>query len=142
MITFKEFLAEVKRSPERAMKLMNYVADRHGGDSNELRFKDWHYKGDRDPEYHDEAHMFDYRGVQKLAIKHITPGQGHFSFAGIKHYVQDGNDHNKPIVVIKHEGEHYIQDGHHRYVSRKLLGHEHINAHVYETNEHYRHDED
>jgi hypothetical protein len=137
MKSFRVFL-ETVRTPERAIKLLDRIADREGGDPNELHFNHWEYKGDPDPEYHDEEHMFDYQGVKKLPIKDVVPGQGHFSYDGVHHYLSGEGDINEPVVAILHnDGVHRLQDGHHRLMAHRMLGSTHIKAHVYKTNEHY-----
>ena len=137
MLSFKQYLAEKERTPERSHKLLDYIADRHGGDKNEIPFKDYRYYGDPDPGYHRDEHMFDYRGVQRFHVNDLIPGQSSFSHTGVSHYLRGEGDKDIPITVIKHKYGHVIVNGHHRYMTARMLG-KHIKAHVYEPNEHYR----
>lgn len=74
MLSFRQYLNEVQRSPERAKKLNDYLAKRFKGDENEQRFRSPNYMSHYSPEKHD-AHMFDYHGVQDVKIHDLHPGQ-------------------------------------------------------------------
>lgn len=135
MKTFKEFLTEVVRSKDRAKKLVQYIADRKGGDENQIPFRNYHSVF-LDPTHPSDKHAFEYQGKKTLKVKDIYPGQGHFSQTGVNHHLN--NKHTKgEITVVHHKGEHIIYDGHHRFLAHKLLGKKTITAHVYKTNEHY-----
>ena len=142
MITFKQFLDEVKRTPERALKLINNIADRYDN-HDEMEFPHWEDKGDPDPKYHAEKHMFDDMGVQKIKIADVIPGQQSHSHVGIKYYLTGKGNIKNPVVGILHsDGKIRLQDGHHRYMTHRLLGKKHINVRLYKTNEHYKDDTD
>lgn len=137
MKTFKQFLFESKKSITQAKQIINQIADNHN-DEDEIPFDKWEYKGDPDPEYHGETHMFDDHGVETHPIDSIIPGQRSFSKTGVDHYLDGKGDVERPLIGIKgNDGEIRLQDGHHRLMTKKLLGHKNVKVHVFATNEYH-----
>ena len=142
ILSYKNFLIEVVRSPARAQKVIDYIADRHGRDENELPLPYYHDLGMAIPEHPSDKHMFDYKGVHEFNIKDLHYGQQWYSHAGVSHYLQGKGNINEPIRVTLHNGKYIIHDGHHRLIANKLLGNTTIKAHVFKTNEHWKNEQD
>lgn len=141
MHTFKQFIIEVKRDRARAQKLINYIADRHGGDENEIPFKHFDYPGDDDPSFKDDRHKFDYKGIKKMKMSDLHPGQQSFSKTGLDYYNDKFNyNFRNPIKVVyyPHLGKHIIHDGHHRWLFNRISGVKEDDVSVYEPNEHWK----
>lgn len=47
----------------------------------------------------------------------------------------DEHDPTDDPIIIKHEGEHYLMDGHHRFVQHRLLGQPTMHARVYDADD-------
>lgn len=143
MKTFKQLLIEVKRDRARIHKLINYIADKAGGDDNEIHFKrEWHYF-EPDPSFKGDKHKFTYLGKKTMKMSDLHPGQGTFSKAGLDYYNDKFNDEfRNPIkaVYYPHLDKHVIHDGHHRWLSNKLKGRTEDDVHVWTPNEHWKDD--
>lgn len=154
MKTFDQFVTEVKRSPERAAKLGDYLAARHiKRDFKYHAKRDWpttgrvsladHIQGRYDYEGSDDAALEKgythadrlfrkkkWRNIQKIPLKNIRMMQGHADFSG-NYYLKHKQDVPRPINVIQTSDHLYhIIDGHHRYLEARLRGDTHIEANV------------
>lgn len=145
MLTFKQYIDEVARDIERATKLGTYLAKRHtpeGGRhlASNIRFKghDVHANNEKAEEGAEKlrkvqnglrALHFDENEVSHIKVDSLHPTQDDTAFYG--HIYKDFKSKDThPIRVVKHEGKHYIWDGHHRWIDHKLRGKETIAAHV------------
>lgn len=145
MKTFKEFLSEVARSPQRAAKLATYIADRTakklgitrssskflyvGNDTEKIKDDaktiDLALKGDKTT-----RHMFPIGKVnkqqlatikpKKVSTKELNPTQSTVDLDGVLHKLAMGDD--LPATVVSNKGKKNIVDGHHRYMTARLRG--------------------
>ena len=150
MKTVKQLLVEVKRTPDRAIKLVNYITKRQG--HKDYYHHDSQYDSfDRDnieravtkyqiKNNHTKDQMrlgsiddrlskeFKSAEVKKLPLNKISTTQNTVETPGVVKKLKEPD--NDPIKVIKHKGLHYVVNGHHRYAAARLSGDTHINAHV------------
>ena len=74
----------------------------------------------------------------------IHTHQGHVYPETVRHYLRadddpDYYDYREPEPggsdpkVVRHEGQHYLLDGHHRFVKDRLMGHDSMLARVFDT---------
>lgn len=128
MITFKEFLIEVKRSADRADNLANYVSRRQGHPGHislKQSYDDFNAAHRKMRNQYKGLHtweIFKYHGQEaSVHPKHLISTQDsirHDTVTFMNYKLQDED----PINVIKHNGKHYIYDGHHRWFRDRLLG--------------------
>lgn len=143
MLTFKEYLIEENRTKARVHKLINYLANRHSKDKDEIPFKHYEYTGVATPLHKEDKHMFDFAGEKRMAMKDLSPGQPFFSHTGLKHYADDFEyNYRNPIVAVHYPDRNVtvIHDGHHRYLSNKLRRVTHDNVKLYVANDKYKED--
>jgi hypothetical protein len=133
-------LCEVHRDDERAIKLGNYIAKKHNGTiplphhqdmdhedfPEEVKALAYHFDGEKDgwPKVK----------PQKVNVSHLIPLQPETDFDG-EHAKSKLHDNN-PITVIKHFDDHYIMDGNHRVVGKRLKGEKEIDAYVHDVADH------
>ena len=152
MKSFREFVAEVARSPERAIKLGNYLQKKSHDEwqkepsgylnnimktgSNHKLFKDvkkgWDNAEVGRRAKQNKSHIFDHDvrtpNIKKVKISDLIPLQAHTDWNPDK--AKEKLEDNTPINVLHHEGKMYVVDGHHRVVAHRLLGKTHIDANV------------
>lgn len=156
MLGYEDFyyLTEVarERSVDRAAKLGSYLADRHfkqGHTSvkNDIKFVNWKgldkktlaadtaYSKHAAKRGEREDHLWNTAPVHKLHVKSLNMMQDGTSFES--HYAKDKKfKDDKPVEVIKHKGQHYLINGHHRYMAARLQNKSHIHAHVVDLDQH------
>lgn len=156
MLSFKEFLFEHQRSPERAAKLGAYLAFRHtvrrdpinnmnrhamGSIMKKIHFQKQATEEERDKVVDAIVHHSKTKGTPwkrknnpttHLPIHHLIPTQDTTDF-NPDHFKSTKMADDRPILVFHHEGKHYIWDGHHRYMRDRLLGKTHIKAEVHDV---------
>ena len=152
MKTFKEFVAEVARSPERAIKLGNYLQKKSHVEwqkepndsgfnnyklktsSNHKLFKDVKKGWDdatvvmkslgKSKAFDDDTP----KNIKKVKISSLIQMQSYTDWNPDK--AKEKLEDNEPISVIRHQGKMYVYNGHHRVVAHRLLGKTHIDANV------------
>ncbi len=145
MKTFKQHLNEVVRDEKRATKLGLYLAKRHSG-SNNIFFKNYDdhkakiadhaygkgYKNSRSKGSNINAD-FDKSETKKIPLNklHVTQDYTEFSKKGARWKMKDKD----AVHVIKHGKDHFLINGHHRYIAHKLLGKKHIDAKIIHVKE-------
>lgn len=142
MISFKDFLIEAERSQGRIHKLINYIADKHGKDPNEIPFRrEYSHSSGPTPLHPADKHMFDYVGTQTMKMSDLHPGQQFFSAAGLHHYNDKYNyNYRNPIVAVHYPKENItvIHDGHHRWLSNRLKRVSHDNVKLFRVNDKWK----
>lgn len=123
MITFKQFLEEAVRSPERASKLLNYVARRKG------RGTPWGSESLKQlaPEYGKIPQLpkgfeWRYSGEHEINLSTIKSNQASVYTGGVDSKIKG----KSPIRMhgFSHpDGTNYLQDGNHSYHALRFLGH-------------------
>lgn len=131
-------LQEVKRDIQRAAKLGSYLAKRAKGrwPSRTIPFKDSKEneqkaitsysayfrlkKKTNDNDY--ENHLWDKQAkVKTIPTKSLIPTQDGTDW-NAKHFITVKSKDKDPVLVLKRKDKHYIWDGHHRYMSKRLQG--------------------
>jgi hypothetical protein len=150
VLTFRDFLIEVARSPDRALKLLNYLDKRSGGKdyvrpvprSDVAQPEDLKYVNSRLPN-RDSATLIDrvkkmyggkpYPAPTKVSVKKIIPIQNTVETPGVADKLKGGNNvgDTGPVHIIRSGGKHYLLDGHHRFMAARLRGDTHIDAYVH-----------
>jgi hypothetical protein len=151
MKTFKEFVAEVARSPERAIKLGNYLQKKSHDEwqkepsdyvNNKMKISSNHKLFKNVKQGRDDAasvlkvlgksKAFDQSytpaNIKNVKISNLIPMQAHTDWNPDK--AKEKLEDNEPISVIHHQGKMYVYNGHHRVVAHRLLGKTHIDANV------------
>lgn len=155
MLSFTEFLQEQLRTKERALDLGDRFAkvskrawdkEPNGFYANRMRtsgepnhklhpdYKAGREKGDvgwkayRTKAERGREVFSGEKNVQKVKISDLTYTQGHTGWDREK--AKAKLDDKEPINVLHHDGKHYVIDGHHRVMARRLLGHKDIDADV------------
>jgi hypothetical protein len=150
-MTFREWLFEVARSPERAIKLGNYLAakSQKGWEKEPIGYytnammtrsikthklfpdvKKGREIGDigRDA-YKRRLDIFKRPpNIESIKISDLILTQANTDWDEEKAKSKLKDD--APINVLRYEGKMYVIDGHHRVVAQRLLGKTHINANV------------
>ena len=159
MISFKQFVIEAQRDPDRAVRLGKYLAKRATQHIVEPEFpgkevllsKKFDRKANPNEEYRDHPAINAY---EKLHNKHKTKNlfdsfpdfvthQKDFPHSALHHlqatvafdsdYFSNNKLHDKrPINVIKHDGKHYVVDGHHRWFRDRILGSKTSHAKIFD----------
>lgn len=130
-------ILEVKRTIERAEKLLGYVQKRwhnNWGDTpvkKEYRLKDYENVTAADDKYDDSLSSAESGPIKKVKIKDLNVLQKTVRPSNVKTLLNRKND---PIRVVSLDNKLFIQDGHHRYFAAKLRGDAHIDAHVRKLN--------
>ncbi len=148
MISFKEFIFERVRTVEQAAKLGTYLTKRYDKKypDAKLQYKRIGMKDDKTSfgawqQYHQAASkspdklIFNkpYIKKKKVPIKNIRYAQDHVAFdANYATHAKGLERDKRPINLIKHKNKYFVIDGHHRLFNRKLLGHTHIDAKVFD----------
>lgn len=141
---FGKSLGEAVRDRARAQKVIDYIADRHGRDENEIPFKNYDWTGSASPSFKGDRHMFDYKGTVKMKMSDLHAGQPFFSKAGLDHYNDSFNyNFRNPIkaVYYPHLDKTIIHDGHHRWLTNRLKGIKEDDVQLYHANEHWKDEE-
>lgn len=147
MQSFKQYLIEVKRTVDRAIKLGEYISKKQ-----KLKYKptltDKLFKRKTD----DLIYFKNYNPLHRIKAEHLYSQLKHKNFSEkeiskipINNLIptQDATHFNKekaiskfndktPIKILKHKNNHYIIDGHHRILAHHLQGETHINAQIKE----------
>jgi hypothetical protein len=136
--THSNKITEAVRSIDRAKKLLDYIHKRHGNKHGEVEVSHANY------DKRNYSHVADaktygeiWRDAKKpglyrnanMRLDKLHPLQKWVHANGVKKKL-DGEDDDKPVIVVKFGGKHYVADGHHRYFAKKLKGDTHINANV------------
>lgn len=148
----EEFITEVKRDSDRAIKLANYISKRHSGikaqffrpdsefdehDRNTLlrAVEKYQIRSGHSPEKIRTGNIDDRLSSEfktaksvKFPIHKIITTQSTVETPGVVYKLKHGD--TDPVKIVKHKGIHYLVNGHHRYSAAKLKGDTHIPAHV------------
>lgn len=145
MISFKRYLEEVRKVDP--VKLSKRVYHRYGqdiGGRTEHDGKVIPFDLDPDDQYA-PGHVAHHRFIQhsednpawkkdlvstKLPTRSLKPSQGYVHVGDEKQLRKKIYDDDEPPTVVKHEGEHYVINGHHRVWGKKLRGEKHITVKV------------
>jgi predicted ABC-type ATPase len=93
----------------------------HMGASTKTDFKEYEKARDR---------AFNNLPTQKVPLKNLTYTQDRINHSRAKELSGIPEQLNKPVQVLKHGGEHYLMNGHHRVAAQHLAGQEHTDAKV------------
>ena len=139
MLTFKQFLNEVARSPERASKLVDNLAKRYAGSAaaksrpgvipikNHQEYPWDHYPTKSRKKTIDIKDVVATQGsVDSQILKNKINNSGMAKDKGEESHASDRID------VLHHKGKYFVTNGHHRLMRAKILGHKHISAEVEE----------
>ena len=156
VLTFKAFVTEVARSPERAVKLINNLAKRYPlpiDNSFKTRLDPTDQEQVRPPiPYSDISHQLDYnihhssvvRKIVKVPIDKIRTDQPSVSAVVVrgkllrgpethaaKYSIGDPENEEYLPQMIHHDGHFHIMDGNHRVTTARLKGEKTIQAIVH-----------
>ena len=138
MLSFKEYLAEVKRSDSRALKLGSYIADRwwsghriqFKGADEPSRASHFSRKWSAPVVFGPDPRMKP-REVDTASLRASQPGTSWDADYAQRVKFKD----DQPIRVMKKDGKKYIMQGHHRFMAAKLKGEKKMKAFVYSHDE-------
>ena len=135
MLSFIQYLTEVKRDNERAVKLGLYLAQRHNKYRSHLA-PQWRQRKDtvfldkytKKPPL--ELHDRDPYTTHDLPVHSLHPIQDTVNWNDSKSHAKIKD--KTPIDVVYHAktDKHYIWNGHHRWLAAKLRGDKTIKANV------------
>jgi hypothetical protein len=144
MMSFATFF-EAARTPERALKVLHrikampsfagepYPAARNQ-DKQVLKVKGHVTRHDLPPFHlHFAFKHWDKGPVEQVPIKDVIPVQRSVVASGVENKLKGKRegDHNKPVEMLHKDGKTYLMNGHHRFMTHRLLGKTHIDARVY-----------
>jgi hypothetical protein len=147
--SFKQFVLEVKRGDDRALKLHSYLVKRSDRDGPHPMGPGYlPMKLHKDLKAHKREFekvaskaMNKHRDISKLwnkknsslenlDIKTVHQTQGWIGIRNREDYDRTKNNED-PINVFRWKGQHYVIDGHHRWHRHRLTGKTHIQGRVH-----------
>ena len=143
MLSFRRFLIEVQRTPERASKLADYITKRQETTPDYSDTKDPNYDKkyskqmknpierhpheDYEADIEETGHRIDpEKKTEMVPINKIVSPQKHVSVERVKEKINNKPKNQKPGTSILHNGVHILTDGNHSLAAAKLRGDTHF----------------
>ena len=143
MLTFRRFLIEVQRTPERASNLADYITKRQETTPDYSDTKDPNYDKkyskqmknpikrhpheDYEAEIEETGHRINpEEKTEMVPINKIVSPQKHVSVERVKEKIENKPKNQKPGTSILHNGVHILTDGNHSLAAAKLRGDTHF----------------
>lgn len=107
--------------------------------------------GDRPHHYNDELmdhllgntgdrlRQISRRGNISIKDRPVYATQSHVTMHGVVKYIQDPHQEKRPSKLptfVKHQGNLYVDDGHHRVGAHLLRGEDHVHGYYYDADKH------
>lgn len=125
MISFKQFLYEVKIDPEKFADRI----DRKHGKNGRIPLKTTEFDKNEDDIEHAAATKTPKISRKRMRIKDLHPTNLEMRVDN-KEKLRAKIDNKKPdhIQVLTHKGKHYVADGHHAIMAARLRGEKHVDV--------------